>query len=331
MTILRDDARPLVVDSFAIAEHVGQGLALEAARRAATAHVEGSVSSCRMTLPYEGGWMRMMAATLPSLGLVGYKEFHIADGDLVRYAVHLFSSRDGRPLGVVDAALVTTLRTAASAAIAAEWFFGTDAEVRLTVIGSGAVALAGLRALNEVLHLNAVRVTSRSAGNRTRFASSAQSELGLNVDPIADPVAATAGADMAYVATNSGGEVVIGLDGLRALPFVASVGSTLPIQRELGDDVLASADDLILDTWDVLEESGDAIASAAHGLDRDRARLLGDMPADKWDASRGFTVYKSIGSPEQDIVLAQMILESAAERGFGRVLEPLSAIKQNLA
>ena len=330
MTIVRDETRPMRVDSESIAKHVTQELAIEAARRAALARATGSVESTRMSVPFEGGWMRIMAATLPSLDLFGYKEFHLTNGKNVRYAVHLFAISDGRPLGVVDGALVTPLRTAASAAVAAEYFFGHGTEVRLGVIGSSAEALAGVRALNAVLKLKEVRVTSRNAENREGFARTINEELGLEIKPENSIAVTLKDVDMVYVATNSNGQVVVELQDLLKVPFVASIGSTTPAQRELGDEVLAGAAHVIVDTCDVLEESGDAIAAAKHGLERENVRLLGQMPDHKWHPKDGLTIYKSIGSPEQDLVLAHLILEAAAAKGFGDHYAPISAIKQNL-
>lgn len=329
MTIQHDQAQPLAVDSFDIAEHVQPATVLEAARTAARLRADDSVRSARMTLPHDGGWMRIMAAALPELDVLGYKEFHLSPGNAVRYAVHVFTLSDGRPLGVVDAAITTTLRTSASAAIAAEAYFGVGTAVRLGVIGSGDEAMAGVRALNAVLALRQVQVTSRSAANREKFAASAAEEMGLDIRPVGSCAEVTRGCDMVYIATNSGGKVVVGLNDLRAVPFVASIGSTLPVQRELDDDVLAVADAVVVDTLDVLSESGDALAAAAHGLDRDRVSLVGTMASRSWDRS-GLTVYKSIGSPEQDVVLAHAILHAADAGGFGRRIEPLSTIKQNL-
>lgn len=329
MTVLREVATPLTVDSFDVADNVRQVIALDAARIAARARAAGELSDGRITLPYEGGWIRIMAAVLPGVGIVGYKEFHLSPGNVVRYAIHLFRLSDGSPLGVVDAALTTPLRTAAGAAVAAENFFGLKASVRLGIIGSSSEAIAGARALAEVLSVEHVCVTSRSTANREKFATKVSEELGIEVSTASSAAAAAQGRDLVYVATNSGGRVVASLRDLRDVPFVASIGSTIPQQRELDGDVLAGADAVIVDTMEVLEESGDAIAAAAVGLDRSRVLLTGDMPSRQWDRS-GLTVYKSIGSPEQDVVLGYAILQAAANEGFGRVVRPLSAIKQNL-
>jgi ornithine cyclodeaminase/alanine dehydrogenase-like protein (mu-crystallin family) len=155
-------------------------------------------------------------------------------------------------------------------------------------------------------------------------------ELGIPVTPVATGAHATAGADVAYLATNSGGRVVAGPADLADVPLVLSIGSTMPDQRELDGDVLAKADCLVLDTPDVLEESGDALEAIERGLDLSRARLLGDYLAGPPDPS-GTTVYKSIGSPEQDIVLARDIVAlMVAQAAPGRVIESLSDIKRNL-
>jgi ornithine cyclodeaminase/alanine dehydrogenase-like protein (mu-crystallin family) len=329
VTIEREIAKPMVVDSFAILDHVSQTLAIDAARVAAEARAAGAVETRRTTLPYRGGWMRLMAGAVPSLGVFGYKEFHLSPDNSVRYAVHLFELDNGRPIGVVDAALVTTLRTAATAAVATERFFGRDAEVELAVIGSGAEAMAGVRALHSVLRLTGVRVTSRSVENREKFAAAVGEELGLAVTTAAHAREAVDGAGMAYIATASGGRVVVSLSDLGDLPFLASIGSTLPGQRELDADVLVGASRVVVDTWDVLDESGDALAAAEAGLQRQNVQILGDFLVG--DAvTDGLTVYKSIGSPEQDLVLAHAILGAAAAEGFGRPLDPLSAVKRNL-
>lgn len=330
MNIVADPARPIIVDSFTVDRHVSLAVAYRAAQQAAEHRASGGISAGRLVLPFDAGWMRLMAAVVPAMNVVGYKEFHLTSSNIVRYAVHLFAIDSGAPLGVVDGALVTTLRTAASATYAAQCFFGSRAEVALGVVGSGAEALAGVKALDAVLRLTSVKVTSRNQANCERFATEVRQSTGLTVQVCTTPEAALARADMAYVATNSGGKVVLGWESVAGLPFVASVGSTIPVQRELGDAVLAKADRVVVDTWDVLEESGDALAARELGLDRSRCLLLGDMPTVAWDQTMGVTVYKSIGSPEQDVTLAASILQLAAEHGFGRPIHPLSNVKKNL-
>lgn len=329
--ITATDTQPLHISSEDIAQNVSWPLAIKAARAAALAAIEPDVELRRATLPIPGGWMRLMAASVPSAGVFGYKEFHLTADKSVRYCIKLFDIDSGRPLGIIDAALVTTLRTAATAAVAVEQILGHNAPVRLAVVGSGAEALAGLEALNEVLSLESVTVTSRSAENRVAFVASARERTGLDVVAHASAVDALQFADLVYSATNSGGRVVLEEADVSSVPVIASIGSTLPNQRELSGKILASADRIVVDTDEVFDESGDALEAIGLGLDRSRGEMLGHalFSASTPDQSIR-TVYKSIGSPLQDLVLGAAIIEAAEKNDFGRRIDPLSAVKVNL-
>ncbi|MFB7574854.1 hypothetical protein [Streptomyces sp. NPDC056165] len=330
MTLGPADPHPLHVDSAAVAQHITWDIARTAAREAALARASGQTTTQRLTLPYAGGWMRLMAAEISTLGIFGYKEFHLAADNSVRYCVHVFDTASGRPRGTVDAALVTTLRTAATAAIAVGHLMDTGASTRLAVVGSGAEALAGVAALHGVLTLDDVRVTSRKEANRTAFVRQVAQRTGLTATAYAEPAAALEGADLVYAATNSGGRVVLHGTDVTDIPVIASIGSTLPGQRELGGEILAGAARVLVDTPDVLHESGDALEAHDRGLDPDRVELLGTALQQGQGKVEAMTVYKSIGSPEQDLVLAAAILDAAATGGFGRRIAPLSAPKVNL-
>lgn len=331
MAIVKElDADVLHVSSADIAGRVSWEVALDAARESALAAVAGGAQVQRATLGLPGGWMRLMAAAVPSLGLFGYKEFHLTGDGTVRYCIHLFEIGSGRPIGMVDAALVTTLRTAATAAVAVAHLLGTGSAVRLAVVGSGAESLAGVEALSRVLSLDAVTVTSRTPANRESFVASVAERTGLPVRAHDSVPAALEGADLLYVATNSGGKVVLRAADVVGIPVVASLGSTLPSQRELAGEVLLAAGRVVVDTEEVFDESGDALEAIAGGFDRRQAVLLGDELRRDRPAPAGQVLYKSIGSPVQDLVLAAKIIDQARADGFGRTQSPLSAVKVNL-
>lgn len=329
---LERDAEPLVVvTADDVAQRVGPQLALCAARRAAAAQLDAATRTGRLTLPVAGGWMRLLGAVVPSLGVFGYKEFHLSPQASVRYAVHLFAVEDGRPLGVVDGALLTPLRTAGAAAAAAvAYLSGGPVPVDVGLIGSSTEAEAGLRALASALPVGKVRVTSRREENRRRFAERMSTALDLDVEPVPDAAALSSQSHVVYVGTASGGSVVVDDGGLGTAPLVLSIGSTLPVQRELDADVFTSAALVIVDTADALEESGDLIAAREAGFDASGVVPLGRFLADPPPDRPSRTVYKSIGSPEQDVVLAAAVLDAAREDGFGRRTDSLSAVKWNL-
>ena len=329
MTVIPDETRLVVIESADVGERVTQALALDAARKAARAQLEPTTRSGRLFLEHPGGWMRVLGTSLPSLGIFGYKEFHLTGQGAVRYAVHLFAIDDGRPLGVVDGALLTPLRTAAAAAAAAgAYLHDRSSPVSVGVVGSSTEAEAGLRALASALPIDRVVVTSRNEKNRTRFAARMSQELGVRVDAVCDARSLSECCEVVYVATASGGRVVVDDAALGDVPLVLSIGSTLPVQRELHADILINATTVIIDTPEVLQESGDVLAAIEQGLEQSSIHLLGEY-LDAPGSDGGRTVYKSIGSPVQDLVLAAAILEQARQQGFGRSSDPLSAVKLN--
>lgn len=331
MSLARETEPLVVVTADDVAQRVGPPHALAAARRAAAAQLDVATRTGRLTLPLPGGWMRLLGAVVPSLGVFGYKAFHLSPQASVRYAVHLFAVEDGRPLGVVDGALLTPLRTAGAAAAAAVAYLdGGPAPVDVGVIGSSTEAEAGLRALASALPVGKVRVASRSEEHRRRFAMRMAAELDLDVEPVSDAAALSSHSHVVYVGTASGGSVVVDAADLGTAPLVLSIGSTLPVQRELAADVFTGAALVVVDTADALEESGDVIAAREAGFDASRVVPLGRFLEATPVHRPARTVYKSVGSPEQDVVLAAAVLDSAREHGFGRRTDCLSAVKWNL-
>ncbi|MYS80742.1 hypothetical protein [Embleya scabrispora] len=317
-----------LIDAADLAALVSLDDTLAAAREAAIARAEGQVVSGRLQFAWAGGesGTRFLAAALPSLDLFGYKQFHWI-GSGVRYACHLFRASDGAPIGVVDAASITTLRTAATAAVGVECLYGPGRAGVVGVIGSGAEAQAGLRALTRVTDIPEARVFSRRAANREAFATRMTEELGVPVRPVASIREATDGADLVYSATASPAGAVYGRDDVGSAHVVATIGSTAPDQREARGDLFARAGRIVIDTEDAIEESGDLIEAA---LDPKAYELLGAALAAPARPAEPYSVFKSIGSPEQDLVLAAHILRRAEERGVGRLVAPAMSRKQNL-
>jgi alanine dehydrogenase len=279
----------------------------------------------RSTARFGAGWLRIMSGTLPGEGLLGFKAFHLIPGAGVRYLISLYRLSDGEPLALIDGNYVTVARTSAAAAAAAARFFG-DQELTLGIVGSGTLARDGLRALASVCRIRSARVYSRAAENRERYASELAGELGIELEGAESPGAAAAGADMVLCATQTHGVVALNAEDVpETARYVSSVSSTLPAQRELDERAIAAAGTVVIDTPDALEESGDLLAAAEAGLDRERVLLLADHLAGSGPPAATPVVYKSIGSVEQDLALAGAVLREAERRGAGQRIDPIVA------
>ncbi len=314
-----------LVDGAAVDALATNELGLGAARETARLVAAGQITSGRVQTGDDAAWVRVLVGLIPQLDLIGYKEFHRV-GKRVRYHVSLFRYSDGDALGIVDGRRITSLRTASTAALAFDHVLGGET-IRLGVIGSGEEAREGLRAAAGVVQLNEVRVFSPSADNRAAFVRQLGSELGVSIVPVDSVGAALVEVDAAYVATAARSPVVTAAD-VAHLRFIAAVGATRPDHHELSGDVIAQASAVVVDCTDALHEPGDMIDAERHGWSSDGAVMLGEwLERSASRSSAGSILFKSIGSVEQDLVLARHLLAAAQERRIGREVTEIGTLR----
>jgi len=319
MRLLRSDD----VDALATVE-----VGLKAARETAELALRGTMTDGRLQVGKgdEEAWVRVLVGIIPDLDVIGYKEFHRV-GRRVHYNISLFRHEGGEPLGIVDGRRITSLRTASTAALAFQHGFDGAGLGKLAVIGSGEEAREGLRAVAGAVDVGTASIFSPTPTNREELARWAREELGIEARPAAGVAEATEGADAAYVATAARAPVVAAAD-VTTMRFVGAVGATRPDHHELSGDVFGAAAQVVVDCRDSLEEPGDVIDAVENfGWDPSPALLLGTWLGQEPAAAGGPVLFKSIGSVEQDLVLALELLRSGEERGFGEVIEPISSLR----
>jgi ornithine cyclodeaminase/alanine dehydrogenase-like protein (mu-crystallin family) len=281
----------------------------------------------RVNLRFGSGWLRLMAASLPGLGVVGYKEFHLV-GSTVRFQINLFDIHTGEFLAALDGNHLTVLRTASTAALAAARLAPNASKVG--IIGSGAEARMQATVLSQLVDVERMVVHSPRKERRELFATELSERLGIDIEPSADGAATAADADLVMVATNTGGRgPAFYADWIPETAHISSTGSTLPEERELDSEVWRFPELIVVDRAQALEESGDAITAAKTGaLDTARVITLAELcgrPADGPLPKR--TLFKSVGSPLQDVAVAAYAYRSAKEKGLGTPLPDFPSVK----
>jgi alanine dehydrogenase len=300
-------------------------LGLAAAEDAARLVTAGRITTGRVQVNGPVAWMRILAGTISDLDLLGYKEFHRV-GRRVKYHVHLFRESTGDALGIVDGRRITSLRTSATAAAAVRHWAG-DRALRVGLIGSGEEAREGLRAIHGAVSVEQALVFSPTPANRMAFAEQMGAELALPVSAVDSQAAVLEECDVLYVATSSHHTAFLSADDVAGIGLVAAIGSTQPVHRELYGDVFAAADSVVVDTPDATHESGDCLEAVAAGWEPSSARLLGDYLGTPSGVAAGRTVFKSIGSVEQDLVLAHHLLRAAEEQDRGTLVDPVGSLR----
>lgn len=299
-------------------------VALAAAQEAARLLVQGNIVTGRVQVNGPVAWMRVLAGMVTDLDLLGYKEFHRVGRD-VRYHVHLYRESTGEILGVVDGRRITSLRTAATAAAAVRHWAG-DRPIRVGLIGSGEEAREGLRALAGASTVSFASVFSPTPANRDAFAAEMSAELGTEVAARASQADVVAECDVLYVATSSHHDPFLSAADLGTVGLIAAIGSTQPVHRELTGDVFLAAARTVVDTPDATHESGDCIEATAQGWDPASAMLLGRFLSED-PATDGLTIFKSVGSVEQDLVLAYHLIEAARSNHAGAVVPDVASLR----
>lgn len=314
----------LLLDGADVDALASVGLGLRAAEEAARTAVSGAAVTGRVQVNGPVAWMRILAGAITPLDVIGYKQFHRV-GDHVRYHVHLFRESTGEPIAVVDGRRITSLRTSATAAVAARHRLG-DRPVQLGVVGSGEEAWEGLRALAGALNLESVDVFSPTEANRLRFAERARTELGLAATAVGSSPEATRDHDAVYAATSSHHTPFLTADQVAGVGWLGLIGSTMPVHREAQGEVFLAAAEVVVDTPDSVHESGDCIEARELGWDHTAAVLLG-AHLDAEARRSGMTVFKSVGSVEQDLVLALHLVHAARAKGAGRQAPSVASLR----
>ncbi len=272
----------------------------------------------------DGLWLRSLTAVSPSGGHMGCKL--IAAGMKARRASYLISLFDQQTMALaalIDGNRITGIRTAATTAVAVD-AAAPRRPLHVGAIGSGFEARGLLAALAAVRPIASARVFSPTQASREKFAAAFRDEHGLTVEAAETPQQAMAGADVVLCAARSRDESpVLRGDWLAPGMTVASIGSTLPEQREVDEQVIARAACVIADMpEEVVHDTGDMIAATRAGIDC-AAKLISLADFVAGTATRrpeDIVVYKSVGSGLQDIITAEMLLARARARGLGTEL-----------
>jgi len=225
----------------------------------------------------------------------------------------------GTPLGILDSALITTLRTAAATAVAAKHLACAEART-ITIIGCGIQGEAHLEALMRVRPLAKAFAFDTDRYISLRFAHEMRQRLGIDVVQTTSIDDAVGASDVVVTCTPSRSPILHASHRHPGL-FIAGVGADNPEKHELAPELLAQC----LVVPDILEQAatmGDLHHAIAAGvLTRDDIHgeladvICGRIPGRQNDDE--VFLFDSTGTALQDVVTATVALSRAVERGVG--------------
>jgi ornithine cyclodeaminase/alanine dehydrogenase-like protein (mu-crystallin family) len=275
------------------------------------------------------GFMALMPSYAPAAGY-GLKAICITPGNPARGldshqgGVMLFAADTGEPLALVNASVLTEIRTAAVSAVATDLLARPDA-TEVAIIGTGVQGQAHARALAATkartdAPLTGIRLTGRDGGRCVKVAAALTAELGLPVTACASPQEAVQGAGIVVTATSSP-RPVLRREWLAPGTHINAVGAGVPREREIDAATMADATLFVDSRESLVHEAGDYLLAVKDGA------ALAEAPAELGELLTGtalgrqhdaeITLFESLGLAAEDLMAASYVYEQAKRRGAG--------------
>ncbi|MFO1326122.1 MAG: ornithine cyclodeaminase family protein [Rubrivivax sp.] len=258
------------------------------------------------------GTVLIMPAWRPG-GRLGIKTVNVFPGNarLGLPALHasytLFDAGTGAPLATLDGSVITTRRTVAASALAADHLARRDVR-HLLVVGCGRLARVVPEAMRAVRpSIERISVWNHRAAGAEALAADWRAQ-GLRAEAAPDLEAAVRAADLVSCVTLAGQPLVRGA-WLRAGAHLDLVGGFTPEMRESDGDCWRRARAWV-DTDEALAKAGDVLQAVAEGA-WEPARLQGRL-ADLCRGAGGrvrddeVTLFKSVGNALEDLAAAEL-------------------------
>ena len=214
--------------------------------------------------------------------------------------------RDGWPVLVTSADEFTGIRTGQTTAFAIDGLLPAGA-LEVALLGPGLVGRETLRALERFRTLTGVRILGSSQARSREAAEALGAGLSAPVHAVTSLGEATAGADVLVTATSVVEPLVDATDIADSVRLIAAIGAGIAERRELTAAAVAACDTVVVDTVEgALSEAGDLVQAAFEGIEPQLVPLGAALDA---PPVSGRTLYKSVGSPWQDLGCLLSVLE----------------------
>lgn len=159
--------------------------------------------------------------------------------------LNLFDPRTGMPRALLDAALITDMRTGALTALGAKYLARKNSKV-LGHIGARGSAYWNVRLLDKIFNFEEIRVHSRRKESRDPFAAKLSADLGKKVVATEDWESCLKGADIMVEASRLEEPTpMFKTSWIKKSAFVVPYGTMSAVE----DDILEPMDKIVVDDW----------------------------------------------------------------------------------
>jgi ornithine cyclodeaminase/alanine dehydrogenase-like protein (mu-crystallin family) len=230
---------------------------------------------------------------------------------------------NGRVSAILNANLITSLRTAAAGAISSRWLASKRA-TKIALVGAGDQANAQLEAHLALLQgINEIKVWSRTAAHADDFAARWSSKT-LAVKTCTDPRSAVTGVDIVITTTPSR-EPLLMNGWVKAGAHICAIGSDALGKQELDAELVAACSVFVdkriqsLTIGEMQQPIARKLVDESHILSELGEVCAGLHPGRR--TSEEITLFDSSGVSFQDLAVAEYARGEAERCGLGQRLE----------
>ena len=269
----------------------------------------------------------MMPGALPNDGFHGIKLISLYPNNPAKgRSSHLgmmvmFESEFGTPVAIMDAGILTAIRTAAASAVATDELARKNAKT-LLLIGAGEQANFHLNAMLEVRDIQSVTIVGRDQARLEKFASTARAQYPkLSITSGSDIQQACKGAHIICTLTSSRTTILNG-DWVEQGCHVNAVGASIPSMREIDEDLIVMSSLFVDYRPSVFAQAGDIITAIENGH-IDKSHIIAEIGevlegnARARQSEQEITLYRSLGIAAQDLFCADYVVKQAKILGLG--------------
>lgn len=305
---------------------------IEAMRIAFNALSEGEAVApvrSRLELAADNGNALFMPSYMPGIKRVGlkavtnHKENSAKGLPIVHAMMMLFDSSNGEPLAIMDGEALTALRTGAGSGLATQFLARKGAKT-VSIFGPGAQGETQLEAVCAVRDIKQAFVFGRNKDRSAKFAEKMTQKLGIKVI-VADSTAYLQQSDIICTATPAEAPL---FDDKHLMPgtHINAVGAYKTDMIEIPYETVKRSKVFVDQVAACLSEAGDIVQPIQQGIIGEE-HIVGELGQLVKGTITGreneneVTLFKSVGVAVQDLVTADLVLQTALTEGQGTVLK----------
>ncbi len=230
------------------------------------------------------------------------------------------------PIAILDGLVITAMRTAAAAGVAAKYLARKDSEM-VGCIGAGIIGRTMIQALKGVLpNLKQIKLFDLNSDKVNALIEEFK-DTGIEIIAAGSAEEATKDADIVATMTTSKKPFVKG-EWIKPGTMVIQMSS-----YEVEKNVVSKADKLVVDSWAQMKGNSDSVLAQmfySKELDEDDVLHLKDVVSGKINGRElddEITMFSSRGMGCLDLMVADYLYKQAIEKGIGQKLNLWEEVK----